>query len=74
MTLRRVYRLPWVSTRTDVGSCDRGRQLTDDFKSLPDRKAWAEYYKVIMHPLAIDMVTVRLLSPSLWSWTDLSSV
>jgi hypothetical protein len=53
-----------VPTKTNTIACGRGRQLTDDFKSLPDRKAWAEYYKVIMHPLAIDMVTVRPLPPS----------
>lgn len=36
-----------------------GRSYADGFLSLPDRKAWAEYYKVITHPMSLDVVAVR---------------
>lgn len=37
----------------------RGRAYADNFKTLPDKKDWAEYYRIITHPMSFDVVAVR---------------
>lgn len=39
----------------------RARKISDSFKSLPDKKEWAEYYRVIDKPMCFDTITVESL-------------
>ncbi|ORY79296.1 hypothetical protein BCR35DRAFT_352732 [Leucosporidium creatinivorum] len=54
---------PWLTRKlaeTTALVDANGRKFSDSFKSLPDKKEWAEYYKVITHPMSFDTVTTKV--------------
>jgi chromatin structure-remodeling complex subunit RSC1/2 len=38
----------------------KGRPITEMFKELPDRVAWAEYYRVIPEPRSLHGIKVSI--------------
>ncbi|KAL8286359.1 hypothetical protein RQP46_004376 [Phenoliferia psychrophenolica] len=41
-------------------SLRRGRAYADGFRTLPDRKTWAQYYTVITHPMCFDTIQSKV--------------
>ncbi|GAA6019406.1 hypothetical protein JCM10207_001375 [Rhodosporidiobolus poonsookiae] len=55
---------PWLTKKlneiTNLTEEGTGRVLAEDFEVLPDRKVWADYYKVIHQPMAFENVEGRV--------------
>ncbi|GAA5913155.1 hypothetical protein JCM5296_007550 [Sporobolomyces johnsonii] len=54
---------PWLTKKlaeTMAMADPTGRKYADQFRALPDKKEWPDYYQVITHPISLDNIAAKI--------------